>query len=77
MKEMGYARGTNYAKGGLCWTQEDGKEEIIIRASDGAILTPLNVGDKVVNPKGTSNLYDFANNPQEFLEKFGVMNSTM
>lgn len=72
MKEVGYARGTSYARGGLRWTQEDGKEEIIIRASDGAILTPLNVGDKVVNAEGTSNLYDFANNPQEFLARMGL-----
>ena len=73
MKEVGYASGTNYAKAGLHWTQENG-DEIIIRKSDGAILTPLNVGDKVVNADGTNNLFDFANDPQGFLEKFGVLN---
>ena len=76
MKEMGYASGTNYAKKGLHWTQENG-DEIIIRKSDGAILTYLGTGDKVVNPDATNHLYDFANDPQGFLEKFGVMNYTM
>ena len=76
MKEVGYASGTNYAKGGLRWTQEDG-EELIIRKSDGALLTPLGTGDTVFNADGTNVLYDFANDPQGFLEKFGVMNYTM
>lgn len=73
MKEMGYASGTNYAKKGLHWTQEEGNE-LIIRKSDGAVLTPLGLGDKVVNADGTSNLFTFANDPQGFLEKFGVLN---
>lgn len=76
MKEVGYAKGTNYAKKGLHWTQEEG-DEIIIRKSDGAVLTPFNWGDKVVNAEGTNNLFDFANDPQGFLEKFGVMNYAM
>ena len=75
MKEVGYASGTNYAKAGLHWTQEDG-DELIIRKSDGALLTPLGMGDKVVNADGTNNLFTFANDPQGFLEKFGVLNYT-
>lgn len=75
MKEMGYASGTNYAKKGLHWTQENG-DELIIRKSDGAVLTPLGMGDKVVNAEGTNNLFTFANDPQGFLEKFGVLNYT-
>lgn len=76
MKEMGYASGTNYASSGLHWTQELG-DELIIRKSDGALLTPLGMGDKVVNADGTSNLFAFANDPQGFLEKFDVMNYAM
>lgn len=75
MKEMGYVSGTNYAKKGLHWTQENG-DELIIRKSDGALLTPLGMGDKVVNAEGTNNLFTFANDPQGFLEKFGVLNYT-
>lgn len=71
MKEVGYASGTNYAKAGLHWTQENG-DELIIRKSDGALLTPLSMGDKVVNADGTSNLFTFANDPSGFLAKMGL-----
>lgn len=63
-----YARGTrnNRIKGDY-WTQENGKEEAIIRRSDGAILTPLSSGDSVLNGKATQRLYDLANNPAQYL----------
>ena len=71
LKSNGYKNGTRYAKKGLHWTQEDG-EELIIRTTDGAILTPLKWGDKVVNAEGTNNLYDFANDPKGFLASMGL-----
>ena len=56
---------------GLYWTNE-GAPETIIRKSDGAVLTKLNSGDSVLNNKATTNMWDFANNPQKFLRKMGV-----
>lgn len=49
------------------WTQE-GLPETIIRPSDGAILTPLKVGDSVLNGTATSNLYDMMNDPTKFIK---------
>ena len=48
------------------WTQEFGTEAII-RRSDGAILTPLNAGDSVLNKSATDNLWKFTNNPSKFI----------
>ena len=48
------------------WTQE-GSPETIIRPSDGAILTPLKVGDSVLNGMATANLYDMMNDPSKFI----------
>lgn len=48
------------------WTQEQG-EEVIIRKSDGAILTPLNRGDTVFNSDMTKNLWDMMKNPSDFI----------
>lgn len=48
----GYAKGTmNVPHDQLAWTQENNKPEVIIRKSDGAVLTPLSKGDMVMNPK--------------------------
>lgn len=71
MKEMGYAKGTDNATKGMRWTQENG-EELILRKSDGAILTPLNNGDMVLKHESTKTLYDFANNPQAFLSNMNL-----
>lgn len=71
MKEMGYAKGTDNATKGMHWTQENG-EELILRKSDGAILTPLNNGDMVLKHESTKTLYDFANNPQAFLSNMNL-----
>ncbi|MCM1220285.1 MAG: hypothetical protein NC548_37960 [Lachnospiraceae bacterium] len=57
----------NLKQNELAWTQENGVSEAIIRRSDGAILTPLNSGDSVLNGKATSNLFDFANSPVDFI----------
>lgn len=65
----GYASGTKKIdKDKVAWTQEHGKE-IIIRKSDGAILTPLSRGDSVVPNDLTKNLFDWGmQNPQEFAD---------
>ena len=54
----------------MAWTQENGKAEAIIRPSDGAILTPLNSGDSVLNNKATRALFEFANNPADYFKKY-------
>lgn len=54
------------------WTQEDGRE-FIVRPSDGAILTPLAKGDSVLNASASSNIWDMANDPAQFIkENLGV-----
>lgn len=58
----GYASGTEYVdKEKLAWTQEN-KPEIIIRKKDGAMLTKLNPGDKVMDGKMTENIWKLAKN---------------
>lgn len=48
----GYAKGTmNVPHDQLAWLQENNKPEVIIRKSDGAVLTPLGKGDIVANQK--------------------------
>ena len=65
-----YKNGTyNLKQNELAWTQEDGVLEAIIRRSDGAILTPLNSGDSVLNGNATANLFDFTNSPADFIYK--------
>lgn len=68
----GYASGTKKAKKDeLAWTQEKGSE-IIIRKSDGAILTPLKSGDGVIPNNLTENLFEWGKNtPSEFVDKLG------
>lgn len=69
----GYATGKkNFLSDEVAWTQEDGRE-FIIRPSDGAILTPLAKGDSVLNAAASSNLWDMANNPADFIrESLGI-----
>ena len=48
----GYAKGTTrVTHDQLAWTQEGHKPEVIIRKSDGAVLTPLGKGDMVLGQK--------------------------
>ena len=55
-----YAKGSEYIdKKGLVWTQ-DGGGEMIYRSSDGAMLTPVNVGDKVFTNEMSENLWKMA-----------------
>ena len=60
MKFNGYKKGSDHIdKSQLAWTQED-KREMIYRASDGAVLTKLNPGDKVFTNEMTENLWKMA-----------------
>lgn len=62
MKAHGYKTGSRYIPHNqIAWTQENGGE-IIYRSSDGAILTPLNQGDKVFTKEMSNFLWDFAKN---------------
>lgn len=75
MKKRGYASGVqSVPRNELAWTQENGPETII-RKSDGALLTQLKKGDSVLNRNATSNIWDMANNPHDFIARamnFGV-----
>ena len=62
----GYAKGTTrVTHDQLAWTQENNRPEMIIR-NDGAILTPLEKDDMVINPKQVETLRamltDYSNN---------------
>ena len=60
MKFNGYKKGSEHIdKSQLAWTQEN-KRELIYRASDGAVLTKLNPGDKVFTNEMTENLWKLA-----------------
>lgn len=60
MKFNGYKKGSEHIdKRQLAWTQEN-KRELIYRASDGAVLTKLNPGDKVFTNEMTENLWKMA-----------------
>lgn len=63
----GYASGKKNLLGSeAAWTQENG-QEFIVRPSDGAILTPLAKGDSVLTAAASSNIWDMANNPADFI----------
>lgn len=51
----------------MAWTNENGNSEVIIRKSDGAILTPLAKGDMILNGYATDNLFSIANDPSKFI----------
>ena len=50
----------------IAWTQ-DGGAEMIVRPSDGAILTPLAKDDSVLSHAASGNIWSMANNPSEFI----------
>ena len=63
-----YATGKqNFLDDEIAWTQEKGRE-FIVRPSDGAILTPIAKGDSVLNAHASSNIWDMANSPSEFIK---------
>lgn len=49
------------------WTQEEGSE-MIVRPSDGAILTPLAKNDSVLTADATRNIWNMANDPRSFIK---------
>lgn len=49
------------------WTQENGSE-MIIRPSDGAVLTPLAKNDSVLSATASRNIFDMANSPADFIK---------
>lgn len=51
----------------MAWTQENGSE-MIMRPSDGAILTPLAKNDSVLTSAASSNIWNMANNPSDFIK---------
>lgn len=64
----GYATGKkNFLDNEIAWTQENG-QEFIVRPSDGAILTPIAKGDSVLTSAASSNIWDMANSPAEFIK---------
>ena len=74
----GYVTGKyNFSNDELAWTQEGNKEEYIIRPSDGAILTPVARKGSVLNAQASSNIWNMANSPAEFIKdnlNLGVTN---
>lgn len=57
----GYRNGSRRINGNQwAWTQEDNKEEVIFRASDGAMLTPLNDKDMVFNNEQVQRLWEMS-----------------
>ena len=67
-----YAKGARHiGHSGLAWTQEEGTEAIL-RPSENAILTKLKSGDSVLKADATDNIFDFGNNPRDFLAKLGI-----
>lgn len=65
----GYAVGKqDFLDDEIAWTQEKGKREFIVRPSDGAILTPIAKGDSVLTSSASSNIWDMANSPAEFIK---------
>ena len=74
-----YASGTQSAKAGLANIDEDGFE-YKLRKVNGDKYVPLNEGDMIFPFKATENLWNIANNPQNWLEGqlrgLGLMNNT-
>lgn len=69
MKKNGLKTGTqNVIEDQLAWLFENNAQEYVLRKSDGAIMQNMLTGDKVINPQGAENLYNFAMNPDQFLE---------
>ena len=70
----GYKTGSRYIdKDQLAWTQENGNE-IIYRKSDGAMLTPLSVGDKVFTQEMSQNLWELAKGNFVGFDEYNIPN---
>ena len=61
----------------MAWTNENGNSEVIIRRSDGAILTPLAKDDMILSSQATDNLFSIATDPNTFIKEslFGSQNN--
>lgn len=67
-----YAKGSKrIPKDQLAWTQEEGTE-IIHRASDGALLTPLGQDDMVFTNEASRKLWEFSQDPEGYMAKLGL-----
>ena len=75
----GYAVGKkNFLDNEIAWTQEGGKQEFIVRPSDGAILTPIAKGDSVLTSAASSNIWNMANSPAEFIrDNLGIASANV
>lgn len=68
LKKRGFAQGARgLLEDELAWLLENQKTEYVVRTADNAILQPMRAGDKVINPQGAENLYDFAADPTRFI----------
>lgn len=67
----GYAKGTKRSGKEWAWTQEKGVE--LIRTKDGALLTPLD-NSMVFNNESSRRLWEFSQNPVDYLNKLGMQN---
>mgnify|MGYP000447499200 CR=1 FL=1 len=66
-----YATGTKSAKGGLAITDEDGYEAKLRKLSAGR-YSMLNAGDMVFDKEATDVLWEFAKNPQNFIDQVSI-----
>lgn len=66
-----YATGTKSAKGGLAITDEDGYEDKLRKLSAGR-YSMLNAGDMVFDKEATDVLWEFAKNPQNFIDQVSI-----
>lgn len=75
LKKKGLKTGTQgIIEDQLAWLFENNSQEYVLRKSDGAIMQNMLTGDKVINPQGAENLYNFAQNPDQFLEARASLN---
>ena len=75
LKKKGLKTGTKgLIEDQLAWLFENNSQEYVLRKSDGAIMQNMLTGDKVINPQGAENLYNFARNPDQFLETRASLN---
>ena len=69
----GYASGAKrIGTEGLAWTNENWDTygaENIVRKSDHAVLTRIGADDRIYNAMASENIWQFANNPMDFINK--------
>lgn len=66
-----HAKGARHiSRDETAWIDEYGNE-LVLRPTENAMLTKLKAGDAVLNANATDNIFDFGNNPKEFLSSLG------